>query len=165
MSKRHLLSHLSHTEHFGTSSDQKSERSYYRGHEYTSWASAVPSEDESEKSNSSRNPESITEPFPETAGRQMHLGALEIFQLPVRDRDFSESAYVHKDMEAAEEPMAGVQATECVTIAISYSNDLYFNWPMYSILGGAGGIWRNNDKLSRYDKHLATHLGCPKGPS
>ncbi len=46
-------------------------------------------------------------------------------------------------MEEVEEPMVGVQATECITMAASYSNDLYFNWPMYSILGGAGGIWRN----------------------
>ncbi|KAK5222086.1 hypothetical protein LTS03_008617 [Exophiala xenobiotica] len=132
-----------HTEHSGTSSDQKSERSYYQGYEYTSWAGAVPSEDESQKSNSSSNPESITVPFPEIVKRQMHLGPLDVFQLPVRDLESSESAYVHNDMEAAEEPMARVQATECVNIAVSYSNDLYFNWPMYSILGGAGGIWRN----------------------
>jgi hypothetical protein len=134
---------LLHTENSGTSSDQKSERSYYHDYEYTSWAGAVPSDDESQKSNSSSNPESITVPFPEIVKRQMHLGPLDVFQLPVRDLEFSESAYVHNDLEAAEEPMAGVQVTECVNISVSYSNDLYFNWPMYSILGGAGGIWRN----------------------
>ncbi len=131
------------TQHFGTSSDPKSKRGYVPGYWSTSWASAVPPEDGFETSDPSGNPESVTEPIPETVGRQTHVDSWQIFHLPVRDRGSPESSYVHQDMEEVEEPMVGVQATECITMAASYSNDLYFNWPMYSILGGAGGIWRN----------------------
>ncbi|KIW37951.1 uncharacterized protein PV06_09929 [Exophiala oligosperma] len=138
----------------GFTSNPKNVSTYDQQFDPTFWVDGIPPDDISETFTLSAKPNAIGSIV--QAGRRVAAGlnSMQNPNLTIRDRSHYWLPWDYQDEKYQDERLTN---SEDARARASYTNDIYFNWPMYSILGGASSIWRNMVNFPD-TTHISQHI-------
>ncbi|KIW13250.1 hypothetical protein PV08_08437 [Exophiala spinifera] len=142
------------SEQAGFTSSSKNIPPYNQWFDPSYWVDGIPSDDVVETISTPSDKTKAVGMTEQAVLRAAGLSLMQIPTLPVRDRSPNCLPWAYEDKQFQDEQSTGYGEARG---PVSYTNDIYFNWPMYSIIGGASAIWRNMVNFPD-TTHISQHI-------